>query len=330
MVDARAPWVGNLAIIAVAVGTDAACLWYAAHAPTWWAIAMASVVFSFSNHTLFAIGHEAVHGVLLPNRTANELAGSILAATFPQSFCLQRAFHLSHHRNNRTDSEFFDGIGPEDLAWVKRWQWYGILLGEYWLRVPVAGVLWLFCPWLLRRPFLTDPSKKIVRSWGGYEVLKALERVPPVRSRCEVLWAVALQVGAWHWLSLNWTAWICCYAAFAVNWGSLQYAAHAFSVRHVRDGAYDLLTPRLLRWVFLNYHLHRAHHLHPTVPWATLPALVDDTQKRPTFLGQYLSMWRGPRTAWGESPEPEMPSVQDPDMPTPGQGVASALDAGTR
>jgi fatty acid desaturase len=330
MADARPPWIGNLAIIAGALAADAACLWYAAHAPSWWAIALAAILFSFSNHTLFAIVHEAVHGVLLPSRTANELAGSMLAATFPQSFCLQRAFHLSHHRNNRTDSEFFDGIGPDDLAWVKRWQWYGILLGEYWLRVPVAGLLWLVCPWLLRRPFLRDPSQQVVRSWGGYGVLEALDRVPAVRSRCEILWAIAVQMAAWHWLGLNWTAWVCCYGAFAINWGSLQYAAHAFSERHVRNGAYDLLAPWPLRWALLNYHLHRAHHVQPNMPWTALPSLVDVTRLRPSFLGQYLAMWGGPRKAWGASPDPEPPSALDPDMPAIGDGHLSVVASTAR
>jgi fatty acid desaturase len=304
----------NVLIMLAALSIDAACLWYAAHAPSWWEIALAAIVFSFSNHTLFALVHEAVHGVLFPKHMANEFVGSLLAATFPQTFCLQRAFHLSHHRNNRTDSEFFDGIGPDDLAWVKRWQWYGILLGEYWLRVPVAGLLWLLCPWLLRRPFLRDPSKQVVRSWGGYGVLEALHRVPAVRSRAEILWAIALQVAAWHLLHLNAVAWICCYAAFAVNWGSLQYAAHAFSERHVRDGAFDLRVVTPLRWALLNYHLHRAHHGHPTVPWIELPRLVDGSRPRPSFIAQYLAMWWGPRVAWGESPEPEAPSNGDPDM----------------
>jgi fatty acid desaturase len=314
MADPRIPWRLNLLVAALALAVDAACLFLAAHAPAWWWIALAAIVFSFSNHTLFALVHEAVHGVLMPSRRANELIGSLLAATFPQSFCLQRAFHLSHHRNNRTDSEFFDGIRAEDAAWIKRWQWYGILLGEYWLRVPVACLLWLLCPWLLRRPFLRDPRRTAVRSWGGYGVLESLARVPPLRSRLELLWAIALHAAAWHSLGLDWAAVAACYGAFALNWGSLQYAAHAYSTRHVRDGAFDLRTSRLLRAVLLNYHLHRAHHREPTLPWTSLPEAVDQQAPRPSFLAQYLAMWRGPRRAWGESPEPEAPSPDDPDL----------------
>ena len=47
--------------------------------------------------------------------------------------------------------------------------------------------------------------------------------------------------------------------------------------------------------VFLNYHLHLAHHRHPSVPWIHLPAHVDPAEPRPSFFGIWLSMWGGPR-----------------------------------
>lgn len=309
------PWRGNLLIAALALSVDVVCLWSAAHAAEWWQVALAAAVFSFSNHTLFVLGHEAVHGVAMPRRLANEAFGSLLAATFPQAFTLQRAFHLCHHRGNRTDAEFFDGLRPDDSPWIKRAQWYGILVGEYWLRVPIGCLLWLICPWLLQLPFLRDEQRVAVRSWGGYGVLDSLRRVPPLRSRLEVVWALAFQTGLWWWLELTPLAWFACYAAFAVNWGSLQYAAHAFSERSVRDGAFDLRAAGWLRMLLLNYHLHLTHHRHPTVPWTNLPGLVDPSRQRPTFMAQYLAMWRGPRPAWGTSPRTEQPAADDPDQP---------------
>lgn len=312
----KAPWPATLLIACTALAVNGACLWIAAHASSISAAILAAMIFSFSNHTIFVVVHEAVHGISMPSRFANEVFGSILAATFPQSFCLQRAFHLSHHRNNRTDSEFFDAIRDDDIAWLKICQWYGILLGEYWLRVPLACLLWLVCPALLRKPFLRDTQRSTVRSWGGYNILEGLDRVPPIRSRIEILWAIAFHALCWYALDLNLTAVLLCYAAFAVNWGSLQYATHAFSERSVRDGAFDLRAPGWLRVVLLNYHLHLVHHRDPTIPWSQLPRFVDDLRPRPSFLGQYLKMWLGPRRAWGESPQPERALPSDPDMLT--------------
>ena len=50
-----------------------------------------------------------------------------------------------------------------------------------------------------------------------------------------------------------------------------------------------------VRWLFLNYHYHRAHHRHPRVPWLYLGRYVDEDVPRPSFLSIWLSMWRGPR-----------------------------------
>ena len=86
-----------------------------------------------------------------------------------------------------------------------------------------------------------------------------------------------------------------CYAAFAINWSSLQYADHAFTVRHVHDGAWNLRVPRPVELLFLHYHHHKAHHQNPQVPWLHLPKYVDFTEPRPSFFGIWLRMWRGPR-----------------------------------
>ena len=66
-----------------------------------------------------------------------------------------------------------------------------------------------------------------------------------------------------------------CYAAFAINWSSLQYTDHAFSKLDVRDGAWNLRVNPSTRLLFLNYHHHLAHHRHPQVPWIHLGRFVD-------------------------------------------------------
>ena len=63
----------------------------------------------------------------------------------------------------------------------------------------------------------------------------------------------------------------------------------------VRDGAWNLRVNRVVQYIFLNYHHHRAHHQHPDVPWIHLGKFVDFTAPRPSFASIYLSMWKGPR-----------------------------------
>lgn len=315
MAEPGAPIPGrlNLCLVLMFIAIDGGCLWSAAHGP-WWAIAPAALVFSFTNHALYLLMHEAVHGILYPRRWLNELIGSLIAPTFPHAFCLQRAFHLSHHRNNRTDGEFLDGYYPYDRLFAKRWQWYGILLGEYWLRVPAACLLWLFCPWVLRSAVLRGAGNPTVQSFGGGDMLWSLERMPPLRSRLEVVLTIVVQIGAWYALELTPVAWLACYGAFALNWGAHQYTVHAWSERDVRNGAWNLQAPRWQRWALLNVYDHLAHHQHPRVPWRWLPRFRDATRPSPDYWATYWSLWRGPRPAWGTSPTPELAAPDDPDM----------------
>ncbi len=80
-----------------------------------------------------------------------------------------------------------------------------------------------------------------------------------------------------------------------MQWSALQYADHAFSPLDPANGAWNLKVNRVTRAVFLNYHLHLAHHRHPQVPWIHLDQLVDPLEPQPGFLRTWLAMWRGPR-----------------------------------
>jgi fatty acid desaturase len=99
-----------------------------------------------------------------------------------------------------------------------------------------------------------------------------------------------------------------------LQWSALQYADHAFAPLDVVEGAWDLRVHRWVQAVFLNYHLHLAHHRHPTMPWIHLPRYVDASRPRPRFLAQYARMWLGPRP----QPGTFTPGVSRPGVSTPG------------
>ena len=305
----------NLVLCLVAIGVCCLALYGASHATAWWGIIAWAVVFGFVNNTIFSLIHEAVHGILHSRWVVNEMAGAVLAGFFPTALTPQRAFHLAHHRNNRTDLEFFDGYYPGDNLFLKRMQWYGIITGEYWLHNPVACVLWLLCPWVLRRPGLRDDDRQTVRQHGAAHMLAALDRLDPWRSRLEVVLMLAVQAGLWLALDLSLIGWIACYAAFAFLWGSLQYADHAFSPRDVRNGAWNLRVTWPVRWIFLNYHHHLAHHQRPSMPWLYLGRYVPEDSHRPWFWAIYLKMWLGPRPAEGSEPIRDEALEQEVDVP---------------
>jgi fatty acid desaturase len=289
----------NIALTAATVSTASGLLWIASHAESGsWRIA-AAVAFSYVNNTIFSLLHEAVHGVFHPHRGVNEAFGRLTAAFFPTGLGFQRICHLGHHRRNRSDVELFDYVLPGESRLVKFIQWYGILTGVYWLLPPLGGLVYLLCPWVFRLPVFRGESR-FAQQTSADAMLSGFEDAPETRIRLEIVFSLLVQVALWTALDLNLAGWGLCYAAFALNWSSLQYADHAWSERDVHDGAWNLRVNRVVMSLFLNYHHHKAHHQHPTVPWLHLPKYVDRAEERPSFLSIYLRMWRGPRPWPGE------------------------------
>jgi fatty acid desaturase len=291
--QARVPNLLNLSLLTLT--SAGACLWLKAasqsHGPI---LVLYSLLFSYTNHTMYALLHEAVHGVFHSKRWVNDWAGRWAAAFFPTSYRLQRAFHLTHHRFNRTESEQWDYLRPGDNRFLKLAQWYAILTGLYWLFVPLASLLYLVWPGVLKVGKLRNSELAVQTSSDNY--LGALDGLDRRLARQDVLFTLGLQVALFVGLGLTWQGWLICYAAFAFNWSSLQYADHAFSPLDVKNGAWNLRTHPLVRALLLNYPLHRAHHQHPQASWVDLPKLVDPKEEpQPSYFENWLRMWKGPR-----------------------------------
>lgn len=283
----------NLALLALA-SLSAAALLRAASLAQGPVLLLYALLFSYTNHTMYALLHEAVHGAFHSNRRVNDWAGRWAAAFFPTSYRLQRAFHLTHHRFNRTESEQWDYLRPGDNKLLKLAQWYSILTGLYWLFIPLASILYLVFPGLLQAALLR--SSPLAEQTASDNYLAATDGLDRRLARQDVLFAIALQTALFLALGLTWKGWGLCYAAFAFNWSSLQYADHAFSPLDVKNGAWNLRAHPVVRALLLNYPLHRAHHQHPQASWVELPRLVDpEEEPQPGYLENWLRMWKGPR-----------------------------------
>lgn len=294
----------NLLLLATASGFACCWLWAASHSqgPV---VLLFALLFSYTNHTMYALLHEAVHGAFHSTRWVNDWAGRWAAAFFPTSYRLQRAFHLTHHRFNRTPSEQWDYLRPGDNRFLKLAQWYAILTGLYWLFVPLASLLYLVWPGCLRLGLLRNSD--LARQTASDNYLQSLDGLDGRLARQDVLFAIGLQAALFLLLSLNLKGWLICYAAFGFNWSSLQYADHAFSPLDVKNGAWNLRTHPVVRALLLNYPLHRAHHQHPQASWLHLPDLVDPHEEpQPGYLENWLRMWKGPRPL--PDPQPQAPS----------------------
>lgn len=290
----------NLVLLCALVAVNALLLWAASHAGFAMAVVCA-VAFSYAANTMFALLHEAVHGLLHPDRRVNLWGGRVAAAFFPTSFSIQRAYHLTHHRYNRSEFERFDYIQPGDSVWLKRAQWYCILTGLYWLVSVLGLVVYALAPWALDNRALRDDGARSARQTAARVYLDALDGVHRRTALLEILASFAVQALLWTVLDLSCSGLGLCYAAFALQWSALQYADHAFSPLDRHDGAWDLRVNACVRALFLNYHLHRTHHRHPQVPWLHLPDVAVGDAAQPSYLRVWLGMWRGPRPL----PEPQ-------------------------
>jgi fatty acid desaturase len=284
----------NLLLLLASVLANVALLWKASHAPLGLAL-LCALAFSFTANTTFSLLHESVHGMLHRSAAANRWAGRLAAAFFPTSFSIQRVFHLTHHRFNRSEFERFDYIQPGESAWLKKAQWYSILTGFYWVVTVLGLLIYMLLPFALRHRALRDARLASAKQTASVAYLAALDGVDPLVGRLEIAGSFAVQAFLFYSLDLSLLGWGLCYGAFALQWSSLQYADHAYSPLDRRDGAWDLRVNPVSRAFFLNYHYHLAHHRHPNVPWLHLPALAERDAPQPSYLDVWCRMWRGPR-----------------------------------
>lgn len=256
---------------------------------------LAALAFSFTANTAFSLLHEAVHGLFSPRRSLNEWAGRLASAWFPTGLSVQRAFHLTHHRYNRSDLEQFDTLHDGDIVWLKRAQWYSIYTGLYWLITVVGVAVFALVPGAHRLRSLRDRSGQVATQTGSSAYFAALEGVHPEGARLEILASLAFQAALFLALDLSMAGWAACYAAFAVQWSWLQYTDHAFSPLNAADGAWNLRVGPIGRLFFLDYHLHLAHHQHPAAPWRQLRSLMDPEKPRPSYYRVLWHALQGPR-----------------------------------
>jgi len=254
-----------------------------------------AVLFSFLNNTNFGLLHEAVHRVYHSNVKVNDWGGRVLAAMFPTGFLFQRLCHLGHHCRNRTDVEMFELYYPKhDNRLLKKIQLYCVLTGVYWTNPPTGCLLYTFFPWLLKMDFLRSKKSHKVQTLSADAMLSSVEKGNPTVIRLEILFSILFQAVFIYFFEISFVAWIACYWAFGVNWGSLQYADHAWTKRDIRNGAWNLKVHPLLEWIFLKYHHHLAHHQYPQVPWIYLDRFLDPNYPQVSFWKIYFRLWKGP------------------------------------
>jgi len=259
---------------------------------TFWPwVPVLALAYALVMNSAYLMLHEAEHGLLHPNRTINELAGTVLALFFPAPFHLLRQGHLGHHVRNRTDDEAFDHYFQGDSRLWKNWVFYNILTGGFWLCIALSNLL------LPLRPRFWSPST--ARFDRPTEALLAsLNPRYDHIIRAEAVALLLLHGGLMVRGLVPWPVWLMLVGTFGVSWSSMQYMHHYHTERDVLRGARNLRTVRWLDSLWLNHNWHRRHHERPDVPWIHLPHLEEGPHApRETMHAAWLRQWRGPTLA---------------------------------
>jgi fatty acid desaturase len=285
----------NLALLPLVFVAAATLLWLASRASAWPIVFGIGVAFSYVLLSNYALLHEAAHLNLNDDLTANYWLGVWAGLLFPVPFTLIHLTHQGHHQRNRTDAEMFDLYYATDNRLYKYWIWYGTLAGWFWPLVPIGALLVAVVPRPLYRRLFTRPP------WSNPS-LEDLTRAALWRIRFECVLIVAVWVLLFWLLDLRWPAVLVSYACFSFNWSTRQYVSHAFTPRHVIDGALNLQHNKVMEKILLNGHWDLNHHRRPDVSWYYLPRLSDPLEGRPSYRRQYWRQWLGPRMTSEPSP----------------------------
>ncbi len=238
--------------------------------------------------------HEGIHGQLLRSRRANETVARLLAIGLAMPFDAVRFGHLMHHRFTR---EAFDRPDVDDASgprWLRRIGWYVRLMGGLYVAELLAPLL-AFIPVRFARAVI----ERGVHAHGaeGRQIQRLFSnhvQDPAKRSRARRDWlgSLLLYAGAF---ALYGKAWPVLVLAMYLRglWLSLADNLPHYGVAMDEPGrARDFRVARGLGLLLMNHHLHRQHHLHPTLPWVALPALVEPAADATTPAPKREAYWR--------------------------------------
>jgi fatty acid desaturase len=243
--------------------------------------------------------HEGIHGQLLRKRRANEWLARLLAIGLAMPFDAVRFGHLMHHRFTREPFDRPDVDDATEPRWRRQLAYYTGLLGGLYvfeLLVPLVA----FLPAGTSRALIA----RAVGAHGpeGAQVQRLFANHAgdaPKRRRARRDWVCSFVLYALSF-ALYGKAWPVLLAAMFLRgvWLSMADNLPHYGVALDEPGrARDFRAPRGIGVMLMNHHLHRQHHLHPTMPWTALPELAraqgEPASLRPAYFRAALRQLSG-------------------------------------
>lgn len=266
-------------------------LWLLPRDASWGWLLVIPVLLS---NTWWAVIHEAVHGTLFADKSANRWAGRCHGVLYGAAFDLLRWGHLLHHALSRTRRERSEVYvaGEDDSTRFAVNYYFRLLGGLYWFELCGALI------YLLPRPIILRAARQLGGEHNVVETLTA-KLMEPATLR-------AVRMDGWLVIGV--------YAAAAALYGEylwmllLAVAGRAMLISVV-DNAFHYDTPleetryarnlALPRWasrLILHFNLHGAHHLRPGMPWWQLPGYHRHSGAgyQGNWMAAILRQFRGP------------------------------------
>jgi sphingolipid 4-desaturase/C4-monooxygenase len=225
-------------VIAAALGHLGMSYW-------WLSLHVAYGVGAFANHAMFVVIHDAIHNLVLRDRTLNKCVAILadLPNTFPTAMGF-RCYHIKHHSH----------LGDYDFDADLPSRWEGRLVGNRWY----GKAIWLFFFAVFQITRLSR-LRATVPMWSRWTVFNVLA---VVGFDAIILFACGLN-GLFY--------------LFASFWFSV--GLHPVGARWIQEHftfdaeqeTYDYYGP--LNRIALNIGYHNEHHDFPDIPWRRLPEL---------------------------------------------------------
>jgi len=248
---------------------------------------------------LWALLHEAIHGLFSSSSQVNRIFGRMLAICFGSPFDILRLTHLSHHKFNRAITEKGTEIyDPKNVSCfcASIQYFYYIFFGLYLLEVSSIFIFFLPPKMFARMRSRLLKQGNVQEKWLAAQF--ADEAVVRQTRIDGVLIYVILALSACcfgqHWLIF---AALLMLRTFLVSFHDNVY--HYGTPVGVTASGHNLFMPWFISRLVLHFNLHRIHHRYPNVPWIQLPEyfLRRSEVYDQHFLSAALNQLRGPIAA---------------------------------
>jgi fatty acid desaturase len=246
------------------------------------AMLIASVVIAYPCWVLI---HEAIHGMLSPNRKVNHWLGRGLSILHGSPFAVLRLVHLLHHKYSRVEdyAEVYDPTKTSRRSAVIH-HYYTVLAGRYWSEVLANLIVWL--PQGRRDRVIRNMMGDGEMSGRLQTNFSRRDTIGEARldaALCLALLAASFLLYRHHLLVL-----VAALSGRALLISFFDDAYHYGTARNLPEAPQPARNHELgPSWIILHFNHHGLHHRFPSLPWKALPAKA--REEGLVFDGGYLA-----------------------------------------